>query len=500
MALLALYYETISSHVFCIIRCHSTFVLHGSEPTKRLWGADDGGVSREMISTGPEDPQTQPFPLEEDKREPNEFPAEEQPLPPVDSPYCDSPTAESDPVEDPRSYADDEIVMDGTNDLRMRMTGRVRTRDGGGGALSSWPDSAVVLLLMRLGLLRLVWYSGILGRSGRGGGQFLRIAPNDRWGGLYLVSQTLASSNEHDTKDLVLLYWMEAQDSRSSYYHNETIWTRSRDMRREVGDMKTELLNTAEDSRELDSLALRCRFRVTRMLQGYGTVTLRGLCHFVLARQCRWMRLLSWQRLDGSETPPTSEASINKEETDDSSRNKPMVTNQQPFKKRMSPRWGEGEVGYKVGHYAAIVGKYGNKTLLILEGAMGSSKGNVGNAEKSGNASRKPCISMMLGLKSTWRRDAKSFWRRYLPRKRRTSSEENQIKDVPIVRDFPKVFPKDLSGLPPARPVEFQIDLIPGAAPVARAQYRLAPSEMKELSEQLQENSDKRFIRPSSSP
>ncbi|GJS05612.1 putative reverse transcriptase domain-containing protein [Tanacetum coccineum] len=75
-----------------------------------------------------------------------------------------------------------------------------------------------------------------------------------------------------------------------------------------------------------------------------------------------------------------------------------------------------------------------------------------------------------------------------------------QIKDVPIVRDFPEVFPEDLPGLPPARPVEFQIDLIPGAAPVARAPYRLAPSEMKELSEQLQELSDKGFIRPSSSP
>ncbi|GKD64079.1 putative reverse transcriptase domain-containing protein, partial [Tanacetum coccineum] len=65
---------------------------------------------------------------------------------------------------------------------------------------------------------------------------------------------------------------------------------------------------------------------------------------------------------------------------------------------------------------------------------------------------------------------------------------------------FPKVFLEDLPGLSSARPVEFQIDLIPGAAPVARAPYRLAPSEMKELSEQLQELSDKGFIRPSSSP
>ncbi|GKD90102.1 putative reverse transcriptase domain-containing protein, partial [Tanacetum coccineum] len=66
--------------------------------------------------------------------------------------------------------------------------------------------------------------------------------------------------------------------------------------------------------------------------------------------------------------------------------------------------------------------------------------------------------------------------------------------------DFLEVFPEDLPGLPPTRQVEFQIDLIPGAAPVARAPYRLAPSEMKELSEQLKELSDKGFIRPSSSP
>nr|GFB30949.1 putative reverse transcriptase domain-containing protein [Tanacetum cinerariifolium] len=58
----------------------------------------------------------------------------------------------------------------------------------------------------------------------------------------------------------------------------------------------------------------------------------------------------------------------------------------------------------------------------------------------------------------------------------------------------------DLSGLPPTRPVEFQIDLVPGAAPVARAPYRLTPSEMKELAEQLKELFDKGFIRPSSSP
>ncbi|GJW83935.1 putative reverse transcriptase domain-containing protein [Tanacetum coccineum] len=78
--------------------------------------------------------------------------------------------------------------------------------------------------------------------------------------------------------------------------------------------------------------------------------------------------------------------------------------------------------------------------------------------------------------------------------------EEKRLEDVPIVRDFPEVFPEDLPGLPPTRQVEFQIDLVPGAAPVVRSLYRLAPSEMQELSTQLQELSDKGFIRPNSSP
>ncbi|GJT00389.1 putative reverse transcriptase domain-containing protein [Tanacetum coccineum] len=79
-------------------------------------------------------------------------------------------------------------------------------------------------------------------------------------------------------------------------------------------------------------------------------------------------------------------------------------------------------------------------------------------------------------------------------------SKKKQLQDVPIVKNFPEVFPEDLPGLPPTRQVEFHIDLVPGAAPVARAPYRLAPSKMKELADQLQELSDKGFIRPSSSP
>nr|GEX85458.1 hypothetical protein [Tanacetum cinerariifolium] len=79
-------------------------------------------------------------------------------------------------------------------------------------------------------------------------------------------------------------------------------------------------------------------------------------------------------------------------------------------------------------------------------------------------------------------------------------SEEKRLEDMPTVRDFSEVFPKYLPGLPPTQQVEFQIDLVSGAAPVARTPYRLASSELQELSTQLQELSDKGFIRPSSSP
>ncbi|GKD60927.1 putative reverse transcriptase domain-containing protein, partial [Tanacetum coccineum] len=97
--------------------------------------------------------------------------------------------------------------------------------------------------------------------------------------------------------------------------------------------------------------------------------------------------------------------------------------------------------------------------------------------------------------------DVMYFWHTLLRKKPRTSQRRSDLRTCRFcLRDFPEVFPKDLPGIPPARQVEFQIDLVPGATPVARAPYRLAPSKMKELAEQLQELSDKGFIRPSSSP
>ncbi|GJV88253.1 putative reverse transcriptase domain-containing protein [Tanacetum coccineum] len=78
--------------------------------------------------------------------------------------------------------------------------------------------------------------------------------------------------------------------------------------------------------------------------------------------------------------------------------------------------------------------------------------------------------------------------------------KEKRLEDMPVIHDFPEVFPDDFLGLPSPRQVEFQIDLVPGAALVARAPYCLAPCEMKELSVKLQELLEKGFIHQSSSP
>nr|GEV66655.1 putative reverse transcriptase domain-containing protein [Tanacetum cinerariifolium] len=65
-------------------------------------------------------------------------------------------------------------------------------------------------------------------------------------------------------------------------------------------------------------------------------------------------------------------------------------------------------------------------------------------------------------------------------------SDEKRLEDIPVVKEFSDIFSEDLPGLPPVRQVEFQIDLIPGAVPVAQTPYRLASSEIQELSNQLQ--------------
>ncbi|GJX62750.1 putative reverse transcriptase domain-containing protein [Tanacetum coccineum] len=131
---------------------------------------------------------------------------------------------------------------------------------------------------------------------------------------------------------------------------------------------------------------------------------------------------------------------------------------------------------------------WGNETLIVHDD--GSNRGNEARLHiisytKTHEYMLKGCLVFLANVTTKEMED---------------KSEKKRLEDVPIVQDFPDVFPKDLPGLPLTRQVEFQIDLIPSVAPVAREPYRLAPSQMKELSEQLKELSDKGFIRPNSSP
>jgi hypothetical protein len=77
---------------------------------------------------------------------------------------------------------------------------------------------------------------------------------------------------------------------------------------------------------------------------------------------------------------------------------------------------------------------------------------------------------------------------------------ESPIEKIPVVCDYPDVFPDELPGMPPDRDIEFAIELQPGTAPISKRPYRMPPAELAELKKQLQELLDKGFIRPSTSP
>ncbi|GFS36993.1 hypothetical protein Acr_00g0049100 [Actinidia rufa] len=79
-------------------------------------------------------------------------------------------------------------------------------------------------------------------------------------------------------------------------------------------------------------------------------------------------------------------------------------------------------------------------------------------------------------------------------------AEDLSTLDIPIVREFPEVFPEELPGMPMEREIEFSIECAPGTQPISKAPYRMAPAELKELKLQLQKLLDKGFIRPSSPP
>ena len=80
------------------------------------------------------------------------------------------------------------------------------------------------------------------------------------------------------------------------------------------------------------------------------------------------------------------------------------------------------------------------------------------------------------------------------------SMEAKSLEEVPVVNEYPDVFPEELPGMPPDRDIEFVIDLVPGTAPIAKRPYRMAATELAELKKQLEELQRIGFIRPSSSP
>ena len=79
-------------------------------------------------------------------------------------------------------------------------------------------------------------------------------------------------------------------------------------------------------------------------------------------------------------------------------------------------------------------------------------------------------------------------------------SDEMTVEMIPIVKEFPDVFPDDLPGLPPDREIDFGIDVVPGVDPISKAPYRMSPIELQELKTQLEELQNKGFIRPSILP
>uniref|UniRef100_A0A2N9GSP6 Reverse transcriptase domain-containing protein n=1 Tax=Fagus sylvatica TaxID=28930 RepID=A0A2N9GSP6_FAGSY len=109
---------------------------------------------------------------------------------------------------------------------------------------------------------------------------------------------------------------------------------------------------------------------------------------------------------------------------------------------------------------------------------------------------RPPPLVSAMQAKRLLRKGCKGFLAYVLKSEGTTLKTE----DISVVKEFPDVFSEDLHGLPPEREVEFTIDLVLGTGPISKAPYRIAPAELKELKEQLQDLLDKGFIRPSASP
>ena len=118
---------------------------------------------------------------------------------------------------------------------------------------------------------------------------------------------------------------------------------------------------------------------------------------------------------------------------------------------------------------------------VIIQGIQSESVPKVMSAMKARRFLRKGCEA-------------------FLPLILDSKREQVNLENIPVIREFPDVFPEELSGVPPEREVDLSIEVVQGTTPISRTPYRMAPTELKELKTQLQELLDKGFIQPSVSP
>ena len=128
-----------------------------------------------------------------------------------------------------------------------------------------------------------------------------------------------------------------------------------------------------------------------------------------------------------------------------------------------------------------VVLRCSDQTEVIIQGIGLSVMSNVISAMQSRRFMRKGCETFLAVILESKRGQV-------------------DVEKIPVVREFPDVFPEELPGIPLEREVDLAIEIVPGTIPMFRAPYRMAPTELKELKSQLQELLDKGFIQPSVSP
>ena len=128
-----------------------------------------------------------------------------------------------------------------------------------------------------------------------------------------------------------------------------------------------------------------------------------------------------------------------------------------------------------------VVLRCSNQSEVIVHGIRSGAMSNVISAMQARRLMRKGCETFLALILDSKRGQV-------------------DVEKIPVVREFPDVFPEELPGIPLEREVDLSIEIVPGIVPMSRAPYRMAPTELKELKSQLQELMDKGFIRPSVSP